>query len=214
MRKLILTTAAVAAAIGLAGCSKKPAQEYISMALDTSAVTHDTLHEIHEASTVKYDTLNDGYSDLAPPPQIASNDTLVINRSKGMIISKNWAILYLKYDKKLRLWYEPHIINLSKKDTTKIKTLYDEDSQGSGLWGLASPNLRYVTLDYISSGWVYGGKEIKPFLHYNYFCVIVDIKKASMIHQMQSDCSGEWDEKNNWVSSGRTLFDSKEYEED
>jgi uncharacterized protein (TIGR02145 family) len=52
MRKLILTTAAVAAAIGLAGCGKKPAEEPVPEIRDTLSVTSDTL-------SVKYGTLVD-----------------------------------------------------------------------------------------------------------------------------------------------------------
>ena len=55
MRKLLLTTAAVAAAIGLAGCSKKSGQESVSEAPDTSAVTYGTL--IDERDGKKYKTV-------------------------------------------------------------------------------------------------------------------------------------------------------------
>ncbi len=42
MRKLILTTAAVAAAIGLAGCSKTPTPKSVSATPDTAALSVDT----------------------------------------------------------------------------------------------------------------------------------------------------------------------------
>jgi uncharacterized protein (TIGR02145 family) len=46
MRKLLLTTAAVAAAIGLAGCGKTPPQELVS-------ITYDTLTDTRDGQTYK-----------------------------------------------------------------------------------------------------------------------------------------------------------------
>jgi hypothetical protein len=159
-------------------------------------------------------------SEIEQSTQAISGDTLVINRSKGMIISKKWAIRYLEYEKKLKLWYNPYIIDFNRKDTTKIKaSWYDDDDQGSTLFCEASPNLKYVVLDYIDAGFVSflrdDGKE-ETFLHQKYSCVIVDIEKAKMIHLMDSDCSGLWNDKNNWVvyDDDNIVFNSKEYEKD
>jgi uncharacterized protein (TIGR02145 family) len=66
MRKLLLTTAAVAAAIGLAGCSKTPTPKSVSampdtlaVAIDTQTVTHDTVAVAVDTLPIKYDTLTD-----------------------------------------------------------------------------------------------------------------------------------------------------------
>jgi uncharacterized protein (TIGR02145 family) len=59
MRKLILTTAAVTAAIGLAGCSKTPTPKSLSTTLDTLAVTIDTQAVTHDTLPIMYDTLTD-----------------------------------------------------------------------------------------------------------------------------------------------------------
>jgi uncharacterized protein (TIGR02145 family) len=66
MRKLLLTTAAVAAAIGLAGCSKTPTPKSVSampdtlaVAIDTQTVTHDTVAVVVDTLPIKYDTLTD-----------------------------------------------------------------------------------------------------------------------------------------------------------
>jgi len=72
-------------------------------------------------------------------------------------------------------------------------------------------------LDYIDAGfvsfWDDNGKE-KTFLHEKYHCVIVDIEKAKMIQEMESFCSGNWNNKNNWVvyEDDDIFFNSKEYE--
>jgi uncharacterized protein (TIGR02145 family) len=59
MRKLILTTAAVAAAIGLTGCSKTPTPKPVSTTLDTLAVAIDTQAVTHDTLPIMYDTLTD-----------------------------------------------------------------------------------------------------------------------------------------------------------
>jgi uncharacterized protein (TIGR02145 family) len=54
MRKLLLTTAAVAAAIGLAGCSKKVVQQPIPETQDTlPVITYDTLTDTRDGQTYK-----------------------------------------------------------------------------------------------------------------------------------------------------------------
>ncbi|MDR2592672.1 MAG: fibrobacter succinogenes major paralogous domain-containing protein [Chitinispirillales bacterium] len=59
MRSLLLTTAAVAAAIGLAGCSKTPTPKSVSTTLDTLAVAIDTQAVTHDTLPIMYDTLID-----------------------------------------------------------------------------------------------------------------------------------------------------------
>lgn len=44
----------------------------------------------------------------------------------------------------------------------------------------------------------------------NYSCIILDIKKAKIVMQLQSDCSGEWNENNDFVSDDKTVFKGKE----
>jgi hypothetical protein len=152
---------------------------------------------------------------------------LLVDERKGMIISKDWAILYLEYNKEFELWYKPHIINFNTKDTVRIAGFcYDDNdcydgspqmvnggcfdygecySFGSHLSYNVSPNLRYVLLDNVNIGFMDDGT-----LHGVHKCILVDIKKAKLYHRMQGmACGLQWNNKNNY---GNTIFVSEKYE--
>ncbi|KAF2509088.1 hypothetical protein [Flavobacterium foetidum] len=68
-----------------------------------------------------------------------------------------------------------------------------------------APNKLFVVMDYITKGYIQ--KEADSVHYENYHCVIVDIKKYKVVHQMQSDCGGKWNKQNQWVNNNILLFD-------
>jgi hypothetical protein len=128
----------------------------------------------------------------------ADNDILFIE------LSKNHGLLFLKYDKEMKLWYEPHIVDFRNDDTLKIKNL----ENGFEAFLSVSPNGKYVVIDNIIKGYVYV-TETDSILHENYLCAIIDIENAKIIHSMQTDCGGEWDKNNNWINGDKIIFSAE-----
>ncbi|MCL2290798.1 MAG: hypothetical protein FWC34_08900 [Bacteroidetes bacterium] len=140
----------------------------------------------------------------ATKKQTGNENNSVCQQDTLIKLSETHGILYLRYDKEMELWYEPHIVYFSKNDTLKIQDFFIEN--GSDLYVNVSPNKKYAVIDNIAKGYVEGVEE--KILHEIYFCVIIDIENAKVIETMQSDCSGEWDKDNNWVSGDKIIFSS------
>ncbi len=132
--------------------------------------------------------------------QATKEQTATISSSAGtkdtlIKLSKNYGILFPKYDEELELWYEPHIVDFRNSDTLKIKNLPCEN--GSELYINVSPDEKFVVIDHIIKGYVEmpEGRE----LYENYKCALIDIENAVSLDSWQSDCGGEWDESSNWI---------------
>jgi hypothetical protein len=223
MRKLLLTTASVAAALCLAGCSKKQAPESVSEIIDTlPVITYDTLtdkryeQEIPDGNTlsVTFDTLLDKkdesthWDENGVPEEENTLDGTPILKDTLIPISKDIAILYREYNETLELWYKPHIVNLDKRDTVKISDDSDYECGSMFLSFDVSPNVKYVVLEYIDRGFLSTGR-----LHNHNYDIIVDIKDACTIMRLDgTDRDGEWDDNDNWLSRDKIIFNSKKYE--
>jgi len=146
----------------------------------------------------------DGWTTRLPHEEDEKVNGTVILRDTLIPISKGCAILYREYNKTLELWYKPHIINVDKRDTVRISDNNDYES-GSELGFNVSPNVKYVVLDYIDRGFLGTGE-----LHNHNYDIIVDIKNATIITQLDgTDRDGEWDDKDNWISRGKIIFNSE-----
>jgi hypothetical protein len=132
----------------------------------------------------------------------------ICQRDTLLKLSETHGIIFRKYDKELKLWYEPRIVDFRSKDTVIIQNFTYEN--GSELDVRVSPNKNYAVLDNIIKGYMEtpSGRE----LHENYMCVLIDIDNAILLDFWQSACGGEWDKNNNWVNDGEIIFDSDETE--
>ncbi|WP_250253376.1 hypothetical protein [Chryseobacterium sp. Marseille-Q3244] len=115
-------------------------------------------------------------------------------------ISKTYQLGFKTYDKDFKMYQDPFILYDHKK--YKIEGYGMNYSEGE-LLGI-SPNKKYIVLDHISKGYVDDGVHTQ--LYENFLCVIVDVHKKKVIMNMQSDCSGEWNKKNQWISNGKVIF--------
>ena len=145
--------------------------------------------------------------DTVMPFEVASFSISVPAAQKDTLIeiSADWAILFRFYCGEMKLWYAPYIVNLNKKDTIKIEGYVYENGSEPDI--IVSPNKKYFVLDNIIKGYV--EMEDDRILHENYFCAIIDIEKAKMVWRAQSDCSGEWNNEDNWISFDKIVFHSE-----
>jgi hypothetical protein len=116
-------------------------------------------------------------------------------------LTKDVQLGFKSYSKKFKLYYSPGIIKKGK--IYAIKGF--ENSRGCDLLFSLSPNKKYIVITAYEIGYVGSGKE--KFLHENSFCYIVSLASSEVKRQMQSDCGGEWDGKNQWTNSGKIIFD-------
>lgn len=118
-----------------------------------------------------------------------------------VFLSKKYKLGFKKYNKEFDLYQKPFIIQ--GKKNYGIQGYSDEYYLGSKILGI-SPNKKYIVLDYISKGYVELENDIIPYE--NYFCVIIDLDLKKVLWQMQSDCSGNWNKNNKWISNGKIIF--------
>lgn len=117
-------------------------------------------------------------------------------------ISKSYKLGFRTYDKEFKMYQNPFILKDGIK--YKIEGYGSMNYAEGGVLGI-SPNKKYIVLDHISKGYVEDGTDKK--LYENYLCVIVDVPGRKVVMSMQSDCDGEWNGNNQWVSSnGRVVF--------
>lgn len=119
---------------------------------------------------------------------------------KEIRLSRTISIAFESYSSKLGLYYHPRLVRNGK--AVKLKG-YDE-TNGCDEDIKLSPNARYLTMSHIIKGYVL--ENNKRILHENYLCVIVDIKGARVVEDMQSDCGGEWNKSSQWISGDRIIF--------
>lgn len=131
--------------------------------------------------------------------------TVVFPQSKKQLpiipISQSYQLGFKTYDKEFEMYRNPFILNAGKK--YEIKGYDSMNYSEGGILGI-SPNNRYIVLDHISKGYVEDG--ISKRLYENYLCVIVDVPKKKVVMHMQSDCSGEWNKNNQWISGNKVVF--------
>lgn len=116
-------------------------------------------------------------------------------------ISKNCQLGFRSYNAEFGLYQQPYILQDGIK---KNINNYSSDNFSGGEILAISPNKRFLVMDNIIKGYVEDG-ETKQ-LHENYLCVIVDVRRQKVVWQMQSDCSGSWNARNEWVSGGKIIF--------
>ncbi|WP_139259557.1 hypothetical protein [Chryseobacterium sp. OV279] len=122
-------------------------------------------------------------------------------------LNNNISLYYASYNSPMKLWYNLHIIHHKKK--IKVGKGSDFKGTGSELFSSLSPNAKYVVVDGIIKEYVHESVKDST-LHENYTCAIIDINKAKIIKQLQQDCDGSWNKKNQWISSGgKVVFTSK-----
>lgn len=114
-------------------------------------------------------------------------------------IDSNYKIVFLKNDQGSKLLAEPRIV--FKDKTIEIKE-FDETNFSSKSLKI-SKNKKYLVMDYIIKGYVQ--TENDSILHENYSCIILDIRNANIVMQLQSDCDGRWN-NNDWISDEKILF--------
>ncbi|KMQ64634.1 hypothetical protein ACM46_10310 [Chryseobacterium angstadtii] len=114
-------------------------------------------------------------------------------------LNNNISLYYASYNNNMKLWYNLYIVNKNKR--IKIDKGNKYKGTGSELFSSLSPNANYVVVDAIIKDYVHESDKDST-LHENYTCAIIDVKKAKIVKQMQQDCDGSWNKKNQWVSSG------------
>lgn len=122
-----------------------------------------------------------------------------VKKDTLIALNDNVSLYYASYNSNMKLWYNLHIINKKKK--IKVGKGSKFNGTGSELFSRLSPNAKYVVVDGIIKEYVHESATDST-LHENYTCAIIDLKKAKIVKQLQQDCDGSWDKKNQWVSSG------------
>lgn len=122
-----------------------------------------------------------------------------VKKDTTVVLNDNLSLYYASYNSPMKLWYNLHIINKKKK--IKVGKGSEFNGTGSELFSRLSPNAKYVVVDGIIKEYVHESAKDST-LHENYTCAIIDLKKAKIIKQLQQDCDGSWNKKNQWVSSG------------
>lgn len=115
-------------------------------------------------------------------------------------ISNQYTLVFLKFDKAQNLYSQPKIIYKGKASAISDFNLENYTSKKIKV----SKNKKFFVMDNIIKGYVYTQND--SVLHENYTCVIVDVQKQKIVFEMQSDCGGSWNCKNQWVNNGKVLF--------
>ena len=115
-------------------------------------------------------------------------------------IANDYKLVFLKHNKDYNLYSKPRILY---KNKLKLISGFD-DNNYSGAQINISNNKKYFVMDNIIKGYIY--TQIDSVLHENYTCVIIDIKNSKIVYQMQTDCGGKWNTKNQWVYDNKVLF--------
>lgn len=105
-------------------------------------------------------------------------------------------------DKKGNYWTKPKLI--IKNDTLAIKN-WDEE-WGSELDIRISPNKKYFVIDAIISNSV---EDYQNNVNENYTCRLISVERTMIIDSFQSDCDGEWNSNNQWISDNEILFSAQ-----
>ncbi|KPE52813.1 hypothetical protein [Chryseobacterium indologenes] len=132
-------------------------------------------------------------------PRNHDGQNKTVKKDTLLTLNNNVSLYYASYNKDMKLWYNLYIIN--KKKRIKIDKGNQYKGTGSELFTSLSPNANYVVVDAIIKDYVHESDKDST-LHENYTCAIIDLKKAKIVKQMQQDCDGSWNKKNQWVSSG------------
>ncbi len=124
----------------------------------------------------------------------------MINFIKKVDISGDVQLAFVKYDSISELYYEPFLI--VNQINFRIKG-FDNKNRSRGEILALSPNGKYFIMDYLSMTYVdeKGDKVEKEAV----FCIVIDIQNKNIIHQMKSDCEGEWNSENQWISNGKVI---------
>lgn len=122
-----------------------------------------------------------------------------VKKDTLIALNNTLSLYYASYNNNTKLWYNLYIMN--KKKRIKVDKGNEYKGIGSELFYRLSPNANYVVVDAIIKDYVHESDKDST-LHENYTCAIIDLKKAKIVKQMQQDCDGSWNKKNQWISSG------------
>lgn len=117
-------------------------------------------------------------------------------------IDETYKLGFIDFDKDAGLYRRPIIIVNNNRYSIDGYDIYNY-SDGNII--SISPNHKFIILDYIIRDYV--SKDNQKILHENYLCVIVSLEKHKVVLQMQSDCGGEWNDKNQWTNNDKIIFD-------
>ncbi|WP_118975044.1 hypothetical protein [Taibaiella koreensis] len=120
-------------------------------------------------------------------------------------LKKGYTLVFLAKDKSSALYRQPRI----KAGNTVKKIDGFDDGNFSSKRIKLSPDGNYVTVENIIRGYVQQSETDSVF-HENYGCAIVDLKKAKVVHYLQSDCDGAWNKQNEWISDDKVIFSKDE----
>lgn len=120
---------------------------------------------------------------------------------KKIDITGNTSLIFKQQDTEFDMYYEPFLLINNKEFPIDG---FDNINRSSGEILSLSPDGKHFIMDYISIGYV--DKEGEKTLHENYFCAVIDIQNKRLLEQMQSDCDGEWNAQNQWISGGKVIF--------
>jgi uncharacterized protein (TIGR02145 family) len=158
MRKLLLTTAAVAAAIGVAGCSKKPAQES-TLATQTAAELDSAIQAAAEIDSAETDSVTGTLTDRRDGKKYRT----------AVIGGKRWMAENLNYHTERSGCYKKVDSNCDK-----YGRLYAWDAAMTACpagYHLASDKARYVVKSIDTSRvWEGTGKKLKAKSGWIDFC--------------------------------------------
>ena len=127
------------------------------------------------------------------------------NRDTVITLNDTLSLYYASYHPQMKLWYNLHI--KTSKKLIKIISGNEYKGTGSELFYSLSPNAHYVVVDAIVKDYVYTNDHDST-LYENYACAIIDLKSAAVIKQLQQDCDGSWNKRNQWVSpTGKVVFE-------
>ncbi|WP_118975793.1 hypothetical protein [Taibaiella koreensis] len=116
-------------------------------------------------------------------------------------LKDGYTLVFLEKEQKANLYRQPRIN--AEGLVRKIKG-YDDNNFSSSRVKI-SPDGAYLVMENIIKGYVHPS-QTDSLLHENYGCVIIDLKKAEVVHYLQSDCDGAWNKNNEWVSNSAIVY--------
>lgn len=126
--------------------------------------------------------------------------TTAKSNENNIVIPINSDTKIIFTDKIQNYWKKPKII--INKDTLSIKGW--DDDWGSELDIKISPNKKYIIIDAIITDMPSSENALNT--SENYTCRLISIERTMVIDSFQSNCDGEWNSNNQWVSDDEVFF--------
>ena len=164
---------------------------------------------VNHSTPIEYGYVATNVLDISSPEIILQSDTYLLGKpcyAYKLKINEQEELIFLTYNKEFDLYSDPRLIK--NEITSKIEG-YDDD-QYTGIDSIdikISDNKHYVKMDAIIKGYV-EISDNERWLHENYQCVIIDIKKSKVVWSGVQKCDGEW-KGNQWISHEQVEFNGK-----